>query len=172
MNTAAETAPQPWWRVVMIGRNPRFTLVRLAVWVIALVLISKFLLLPVRVQGISMLPNYRDHGFNLVNRLAYVSSEPRRGDVVAIRYTGEHVMLLKRIIGLPGDVVGFHNGRAIVNGQILPEPYLSLPCDWDRAPERCGPDEYFVVGDNRSMPQENHVFGRAKRYKIVGKTIL
>ena len=55
-----------------------------------------------------MLPTYRDHGVNFVNRLAYVFHEPRRGDVVAIRtLAGEHVMYMKRIVGLPGETVTF-----------------------------------------------------------------
>ena len=166
-------SPEPVarWQVLLIGRNPRFTLVRIAIWIVALLLVSKFLFLPVRVDGSSMLPTYKDNRVNLVNRLAYLFHEPRRGDVVAIRLAGEHMMYLKRIIALPGETVGFSNGRAMINGVTLDEPYVKLPCAWNQPPLTLDPGEYFVVGDNRSMPQQDHRFGRAARNRIVGKTI-
>lgn len=185
---------QPWlprWvRIVVMGRNPRKTLVRVAVLIVTSFVVFKFILLPIRVEGISMLPAYPDHSVNCVNRLAYLRHAPRRGDVVSIRFDrGDanalagvapaagwlktpHVMLLKRIIGLPGETVAFVHGRVLINGEILDEPYEKTPCDWDRPPVKVGPDEYFVVGDNRTMPWEGHVFGRAQRSQIVGKVIL
>jgi signal peptidase I len=169
--TQPSSEPVAWWQVILIGRNPQFTAVRIAIWVIALLLASKFLFLPVRVDGISMLPTYQDNRVNLVNRLAYLFHEPERGDVVAIRLAGEHMMYLKRIIGLPGESVAFRNGQVIINESPLTEPYVKQPCDWNRAPVTLGPGEYFVVGDNRSMPQPDHRFGRATRNRIVGKTL-
>jgi signal peptidase I len=169
--TQHSSEPVALWQIILIGRNPQFTLVRIAIWVVALLLISKFLFLPVRVDGVSMLPTYKDNRVNLVNRLAYLFHEPRRGDVVAIRLAGEHMMYLKRIVALPGESVGFANGRAMINGAALSEPYVRLPCDWNRAPVTLGPGEYFVVGDNRSMPQHDHRFGRARRTRIMGRTI-
>lgn len=162
----------PWVRRVLIGRNPRRTLVRIAIWVGALLFIRSFLLLPVKVEGGSMLPTYRESGFNLVNRLAYRFHEPQRGDVVAIRLAGEHVMYLKRIIALPGETIAFHEGHAIVNGKMLNEPYVKFPCNWEVPPEEVGLDEYYVVGDNRTMDYEGHTQGRATRDRIVGKVLL
>jgi len=129
----------------------------------------KFTLLHIRVEGISMFPTYQDRSAHFVNRLAYLWHEPQRGDVVSIRLAGYHVMYLKRIIGLPGETVAFANGKVLVNGEVLDEPYEKLPCDWNLPPEKLGPNEYFVVGDNRTMPQELHVFGKARRDQIVGK---
>ena len=83
-----------------------------------------------------------------------------------------HEMLLKRIIGLPGETVAFENGHVLINGEMLNEPYEKTPCDWNCPPVRVGPDEYFVVGDNRTMPWADHTFGRARRSQIVGKAIL
>jgi signal peptidase I len=81
-------------------------------------------------------------------------------------------MYMKRIIGLPGETVAFVGGRVLINGEVLDEPYEKSPCDWNLLPVKLGPDEYFVVGDNRTMPSENHVFGKAGRDRIVGKAIL
>jgi signal peptidase I len=120
-----------------------------------------------------MLPTYKENGVNFVNRLAYLFREPRRGDVVAIGLqAGEHVMYMKRIVGLPGEAIAFHRGRLFINGKPLDEPYVKLPCDWEHEPERVGPDQYYVVGDNRDMPWEDHTHGRAARNHIVGKILL
>jgi signal peptidase I len=175
LRTAAEAHEEPAPSLaqrLIYGRKPHWTLVRVLVWVVVLVAGSQFVVRPVKVQGSSMLPNYQDGRVNFVFKWAYRFGEPSRGDVVAIRLSGEHIMYLKRIIGLPGETVGFYRGRAVVNGEYLDEPYLKLPSNWNRAPVTLGHDEYFVVGDNRSMPKEDHEFGKAKRSKIVGKALL
>jgi signal peptidase I len=173
MESRAENAPsRSWLRTALIGRNPKRTLVRIIILAVAAFLVPKFLLLPIRVQGASMLPTYKETGINFVNRLSYRWSDPKRGDVVAIRLAGEHIMFMKRIIGLPGEKVAFHRGKAFVNGQPLWEPYLKFPCDWEYPEVELGPDMYFFVGDNRSMPQADHEFGRGERRRIVGKVLL
>jgi signal peptidase I len=162
----------PRWRILVIGRNPKVTLVRAAVLAVLCILGYNASLLHIRVEGISMLPTYQDGSAHFVNRLAYLWHEPRRGDVVSIRLAGVHLMYLKRIIGLPGETVAFASGRVLINGEVLDEPYEKLPCDWDIPPEKLGPDEYFVVGDNRSMPARDHKFGKVDRNRIVGKAVL
>ena len=129
-------------------------------------------LLPARIDGASMAPTYRSHGLTFINRLAYLFHEPRRGDVVAIATSGTSIMYMKRIIGLPGETISFHDGRAYINGQALPEPYVKGPCDWELAPEALGPNQYYFAGDNRSMPLAQHYQGRQYRDRIVGKLLL
>jgi signal peptidase I len=171
--------PRPWthWlQVITVGRNPRNTFIRIAVLIPVCYVLFHIVLLPVQVDGISMQPTYRDRSWNLVNRLAYLRHEPRRGDVVSVRaYAGYHLMLMKRIIGLPGETVAFDDGRVLINGQPLDEPYenrADWPSNWTLPPEKLGPDQYFIVGDNRTMPPEDHVFGRVERNRIVGKVLL
>jgi len=166
---AQSSASLPWWCVVLIGRRPKRTLVRIVVLVSVCFVLFKFVLAPIRLQGPSMLPTYREGQIHVINRLAYRFHEPRRGDVVAIKYAGEHVMLLKRIVGLPGETVAFEGGRLWVNGQRVEEPYVRYSCDWETPPEAVHFDEFYVVGDNRSMPPEYHEHGGAKREKILGK---
>lgn len=167
-----------WLRVLAIGRRPKATLIRIAVLVAVCLVTFKFILLPIRVEGISMQPTYHTGQVNCVNRLAYLFHKPQRGDIVSVRLSkpdglaSPSVMYMKRIIGLPGETVAFHGGRVFINGKPLDEPYVKFPCDWEHAPIQCGPDQYYVVGDNRSMPFELHMQGRVERDRIVGKLFL
>ncbi len=173
METEAHRSVLPrWLRIVLVGRNPRFTLVRIAVLVAVVFLVRGFVLLPIRVKGPSMMPTYQDSGINFVNRLAYLRSEPKRFDVVAIRTSGPSIMYMKRIIGLPGETVQFKKGRTYINGTLLEEPYVKTGCDWDSPPKSLGPDQYYVAGDNRSMPEVLHEEGRTRRERIVGRILL
>ncbi len=174
MLTEAGTArPLPWWAVVLVGRSPKRTLVRIGVLVAVTFLLFRYGVVLVRIQGPSMLPTYRHNEVRLVNRLAYCLHEPRRGDVVAIRMiAGPHVMLLKRVVGFPGETVAFHDGCLLINGQVLDEPYVRYPYLWEKAPVRDGPDEFYVVGDNRTMPINDHDHGQTERNLIVGKLVL
>ena len=175
MSAPTETIPPPrpgWLRIIAVGRNPRTTLIRILVLVAVCFVVFKFVLLPLRVSGISMEPTYHDRSINFLNRLAYLTHEPQRGDVVSIRYAGPHVMLMKRIVGLPGETIEFQNGKILINGEPLAEPYEKNPCDWTLPPEKIGPDEFYVVGDNREMAPADHVHGRVPRERILGKVLL
>lgn len=163
-----------WWlRTILIGRNPRRTLIRIGVLVVAAFVLFKFVLLPpVRITGPSMFPTLREGSIHLVSRVAYLRHPPRRGDVVSIRLAGNSIMYMKRIVGEPGETVEFVNGRLLVNGKVLDEPYVKSPSRWNMPPETLGPDEYFVVGDNRAMHIDDHYLGVATRDRIVGKLLL
>ncbi len=161
-----------WLRVLIIGRNPRRTLWRIVALVVATVITVKYIVTPVRVTGISMEPTYLNGSVNFIYRLAYLRHPPRRGDVVAIRFSGPHVMLLKRVVGLPGETVSFADGRVCINGTPLPEPYLRYHLDWEFSAGTLGTNEYYVVGDNRSMPPHYHDQGRAQLDHIVGRALL
>ena len=169
--------PQPpglprWLRIALVGRNPKVTLARIAILIVTCFVAFKFFLLPIRAEGISMLPTYKDGSVHLVSRIAYSWHEPQRGDVVSIRLAGIHVMYLKRVIGLPGETVAFSKGHVLINDEELDEPYEKFPCKWNLPPEKLGPNEYFVVGDNRTMPPQYHEHGIASRDRIMGKLIL
>lgn len=173
MPNATEQPIRPHWlRVVLIGRRPKATLVRIAVLAAACFVTFKFILLPIRIDGISMQPTYHTGQVNLINRLAYLRHEPQRGDIVSVRFAGTSVMLMKRIIALPGETLEFHDGHAYINGKLLDEPYVKSGCDWEHEPIVCSPTQYYIVGDNRSMPFSFHTQGRAERERIVGKLFL
>ncbi len=158
--------------MALIGRNPRFTLIRIVVLAVTCLITFKFILLPIRVDGISMLPTYHTGQVNCINRLAYLRHEPQRGDIVSVRLAGNSIMLMKRVIGLPGETVSFLRGKVFINGKLLDEPYVKNSCDWEAGPFPCAMNEFYVVGDNRSMPFDLHTKGRAERERIVGKLFL
>jgi signal peptidase I len=132
----------------------------------------RYVLAPIRVEGPSMLPTYRRGQIHVINRLAYRFHEPRRGDVVAIMITGKDVMLLKRIVGLPGETVAFEQGHLLINGRSVEEPYVQYACNWQEEPKEVLFNEVYVVGDNRSMPPDYHEHGRSERRRILGKLLL
>lgn len=160
-----------WLRAIVIGRNPKRTFVRIVVLVTVVFLGRAYVLMPIRVKGPSMLPAYQEGGINFVNRLAYLWSEPKRGDVVAIRLAGTSIMYMKRIIALPGETIQFHDGHAYINGELLQEPYVS-DCDWEGPPKKLDSGWYYVAGDNRCMPEALHEEGKTSRDRIVGKILL
>ena|SRR5581483_5901073 len=173
MNAEIKSIRLPQWlRTFIFGRKPKWTLARLGLLIISVFIVFNFVLTrPIRVTGRSMLPTYHDGQINFLNRLAYLRHEPQRGDVVGIRYSGEDVMLLKRIVGLPGEQVSFEEGKLFINGQALDEPYMKLHCNWTHKPLKLGPNDYYVVGDNRSMAWDDHEHGAADRRRIVGKVL-
>jgi signal peptidase I len=167
------STPPQWMRTLVIGRNPKRTLVRVIVLIVLSFVLFKFILLPVQVTGISMDPTYKDGRVNFVNKLAYRRSKPQRGDVIVIRMAGEHVMLMKRIIGLPGERVSIRDRHVYINGELLEENYLYYRThrSWTNKRWKLEDDEYLVIGDNRSMPFESHYLGRPYEHQIVGKVM-
>ena len=127
--------------------------------------------LPMRIQGPSMEPTYHDGGFTFGWRLTYVFRQPRRHDVVMVRLAGTRVMFLKRIVAFAGETVEFKDGKLYVDGKELREPYVKYPCDWNKSPVRVSAGCVYVVGDNRSVPIEEHQFGQIEMKRIAGSTI-
>ena len=147
--------------------TPRF-LVRVALVAILAYLFFGHVCLPIRIQGSSMEPTYPDGGINFIWRLRYNRSRPQRHEVVAIRFAGKSVILLKRVVALEGESVEFRQGRLFVDGKGIDEPYVRYPCDWNLPPRRVEEKHAYVVGDNRAMPPENHAFGQASLRRIIG----
>ena len=129
------------------------------------------------VEGRSMLPSLRPGQLVLVNRLAYSEWRgigPRRGDIVVFRHQapGYSEYLIKRVIGVAGDLVQIQTGQVVVNGQHLDEPYVLATDDYTypmtgegiRVPE----DVYFVLGDNRPASADSHLGWMVSAKDLVG----
>ena len=144
----------------------RITLVAAVTWAV-----GTYWLRPMIVDGASMEPTYSAHGFNVCVLTAYRSHPPARGDVVALKYGGTRYMLLKRVLAFEGESVAFSNGVCVVNGQALDEPYVVKNSDWNAPPRTVQSGHVYVMGDNRSVPFENHVGGEISLARVAGKVL-
>lgn len=122
------------------------------------------------VDGASMEPNLHTSERLIVDRLTMLLGGPDRGDVVVLHSPRDEELLVKRVIGLPGETVTIHNGRVYINGELLQEPYIAEFCTYGscNGTWRLGPDQYFVLGDNRSHSLDSHTFGPVERSAIQG----
>jgi signal peptidase I len=157
---------------ISFGKNPKRTFLRLVLVALLSFVVFRYLLLPVRIAGASMEPTYHNNSINFIYTLKYAQRLPDYGDIVAVSMAGRRVMLLKRVIALPGDKVAFKKGQLYLNGKIKKEPYLAYNSDWNMKEIKLKSDEFFVVGDNRSMPKNSHVFGRVTFSRIMGAPLL
>jgi len=115
-----------------------------------------------------MEPTYRDGRVNFINRLAYRRSEPRRGDVVGLQTENSRLLVLKRIVGLPGERVSIRYGRIYIDGKALEENYTDgQPIPPTLGERELGAVEYFVIGDNRDLS----AYGVVERRHIRGKVL-
>jgi signal peptidase I len=152
---------------LFLGRSPRRTFLRILILVTVCAITFKFVLLPIRVTGHSMEPTCQDGRAGLVNLLAYAWRAPQRGEIVGIRQAADGPILLKRLIGLPGERIAFHRGQLYINGVLQEEPYLSAPGTGERPEETLGPGMYFATGDNRAVTEEYHI----GRNQILGRLL-
>lgn len=144
-----------------------------ALLAIFLAIIHTFIATVFFVEGESMAPNLTSDQVLAVNKLAYLASVPTRGDIVVLRFPGdpEKRKFVKRIIGLPGDLVTIRDGEVYVNDERLTEDYL--PIELKTLPSReltLGGDEYYLMGDNRRNSSDSRTWGPARRRDLIGRT--
>lgn len=181
----------PFWRRVLINarlleENERPA--SLLVWVVSIVIIVKLvqalIIQPFIVDGGSMLPTFHNREFLLVDKLSYRFAEPSRGDVAIFKlyeggdtpYGGKH--LIKRIIGLPNERIVIKNGTTTIynesnpSGFVLEEEYVQFAGGVPEADMTLGPDEYFMMGDNRMQSYDSRSWGALKREDLKGQVLL
>jgi len=119
--------------------------------------------MPVFITGNSMLPTLHAGQIAGVNKLIYLFRLPQRGEVVAV-WTGDDLMI-KRIIGLPGEEIAERDGLFSVNGMTLAEPYVQFRDHGKIDPGRVGLDRFVVAGDNRLQT----LIAIVNRKRIIGR---
>ena len=141
-----------------------------AALVIAL-LVRQFIFEPVRVDGHSMDDTLANGEVMFVTKFDYqFGGEPERFDVVICHYPGRgSTNFVKRVVGLPGDVVQVSGGYLYVNGEKYAEEYLTHRPDYEFGPYQVPEGQYFVLGDNRSNSNDSHLIGPIDRSMIKGK---
>ena len=152
-------------------RPSRGFFIRMGIVAVSAALLFGVFLMPCVIDGESMMPTFPSRGFTFCWTGRYWFSKPRRGDVVIVKYV-DKVFFLKRIIGLPGDTVEFRRGVLFLNGKPQREPYVRYISNWTTRPVTVAPGHCFVVGDNRSQPQEEHIFGEVSLKRIAGGLLL
>jgi signal peptidase I len=162
--------------------------VTIAIAVGAVLLIKAYVINPYRIPSSSMEPtlhcalpgqgceaNWNDRV--IANRFIYHFQDPKRGEIVVfnpppgvVQACGAGGTYVKRIIGLPGETVSQRNGQVFVNGNPLEEPYVdpSRLGGPDFGPETLGPDEYWMMGDNRNLSCDSRRWGPVERDDLIG----
>jgi signal peptidase I len=140
-----------------------------AVIVALLVAVRLFVAEPVRVPTASMQPALNPGDHVLVAKLA----APGRGDLVVFTAPGAANLLVKRVAAVGGDQVGIEDGRLVVNGRTVPEPYLRhrIPAGIYFGPVTVPAGAIFVLGDNRTDSVDSRTFGPVRRETIVGRVV-
>lgn len=126
----------------------------------------------IRVESVSMQPNLYEGDFVLVNRIAYRFGLPERGDIIVFRYppNPEETPYIKRVIGLPGDIVRVAEGKVFINDVALSEPYLQVPTG-QNGTWTVTENAIFVMGDNRGSSSDSRNWGLVPYENIIGKAL-
>lgn len=126
------------------------------------------------VDGQSMEPSFSDGQRLIVSRAHYLVSDIQRGDVIVFNSVErpDTEMLIKRVIGLPRDIIELRNSLVYVNGQMLPEVYIndcvySCPDETWEVPD----NSFFVMGDNRDHSSDSRKFDAVPISSIVGRVV-
>lgn len=134
------------------------------------VLVRSFLFENYRVVGRSMDPTLENDQYLAVNKLGYRLHEPQRGDIVVFHDPrNDDRKLIKRVIGLPGEVLEIDNGQVFIDSRLLDEPYIQTSARYSYPVTSIPDGHYFVLGDNRNNSSDSHNWGTLSGTNIVGK---
>jgi signal peptidase I len=124
------------------------------------------------VYGQSMEPSLYEKQRLIIDKVSYHFFPPKRNDIVVIAMPDMNEMLVKRIIGLPGETVEVRDGVVYINGNPLAGTYQRDMGHENDAPVVLGPLNYFVMGDNRLNSNDSRSFGPVQRDYILGRVWL
>jgi signal peptidase I len=147
-----------------------------------------------KVEGTSMEPTLHNNQFLIINKVTYARidgtpverllptapeiagsprflfGDPERGDIIVFRFPAQPDKdFIKRIIGVPGDLIEVKAGRVYLNGQLQDEQYIKDGASYDRQAQVVPQGQYFVLGDNRPNSSDSHVWGFVPADNLVGK---
>lgn len=160
-------------------------------WVLAIVIavllalfIRGFVFEQALVVGDSMQDTLHDGQRLIVYKTGYFFNPPERGDIIILKYhegtfkylpfpDPNEIDYIKRVIGVPGDVIDIKNGSVYVNGKKLDEPYAKGTTEKYGMdfPIRIPPDKVFVLGDNRENSSDSRQIGLIDFNRIRGKAV-
>jgi signal peptidase I len=171
-------------------------IVETALMTLALMVSLRLVIVPFVVDGPSMVPTLRSGQQMLVNRVAYLEADarllrwwpwrgpcdtercalfqrPQRGELVVF-WPPEDASrtFIKRVIGLPGEQIAIRNGQVYVDDRSLPEQYIVVNPDYALDPIQVPLGHYFVLGDNRNVSTDSHIFGMVASDRIIGRALV
>lgn len=155
----------------------------LAISVVVVIILTQFIMQPVRVEGSSMYPNLMDSEVGFSNIIGLNMQGINRFDVVIISMDNPNKNIVKRVIGLPGETIEVKEDKLYINGKVLDEPHLNNDYANDYRndnhgifTQKFGPftipdDEYFVLGDNRPKSSDSREYGSFKQENIKSRSV-
>lgn len=158
---AAGKGRSPWWKEVVDVLLPGVIAAAI------LFTVFTFILSINNIQGSSMEPLYNDHTMVIASRW----TEPKHQDIVLIRSSALNELIVKRVIGLPGDTLKIQDNAVYLNGQPLNEPYVAYPGGSGNMDELVIPEHMlFVLGDNRavSLDSRSPLLGLVPDSELIG----
>ena len=138
--------------------------------VIVVLLIKTYIVMPVQVKGTSMEPTLRENEIMILNKVGYKLGKLKRFDIVVIKLGSER--LIKRVIGLPGEVVKYEDNKLYINDEYIEEPFLASSVVTQNFQVKIENNYYFVLGDNREVSNDSRYFGAVNIKDIEGTTNL
>lgn len=130
-----------------------------------------------KVSGNSMVPTMHNGDYLITEKISYKLGNPRKGDIIVLKNPRDESQdFIKRIIAIPGDTIKIEGNSVFVNGGVINEPYLPVQTPTnsgafllEKNTIKAGPNQYFVLGDNRSHSSDSREWGAVTKQEIVGK---
>lgn len=145
---------------------------------LVIVLVLTAVIKPTIVKESSMEPTLYENHYLIINKLAYKTGEPQRGDIIVFESDletedGDKKLLIKRIVGLPGETITIENENVYINGQLLEEDYLKDGITPGEITDCQVPEgQLFVMGDNRVVSIDSRELGCIDEDTVMGKAVL
>ncbi|NJK35191.1 MAG: signal peptidase I [Oscillatoriales cyanobacterium SM2_2_1] len=159
-------SPQaPWWswETVRVILGALLVALCLRLWIAE----------PRYIPSDSMVPTLETGDRILVEKISYRIHPPRRGDIVVFYppFAKPNQAFIKRVVGLPGELLAIHDGQVFINGVPYREPYIAAAIDYEMPSLQIPPGAYWVMGDNRNNSNDSHVWGFLPAQNIIGHAV-
>jgi signal peptidase I len=138
--------------------------------ILAVVLIRTFIITPAIVDGASMDNTLENGQLVLINKFIYRFDDINRFDIVVINNDEDSDKIIKRVIGLPNEIIEYRDNVLYINGKKIETEIDFIETDDFIA--KTGENEYFVLGDNRPISKDSRYFGNFKKDDIIGRVTI